>query len=54
MLYSKWMVDRAFLLVPAQALIGQWLESLKEFPIRQKPSSFNVDDIVQTFMPKTG
>jgi arylsulfatase len=54
MLYSKWMVDRAFLLVPAQALIGKWLESLKEFPIRQKPSSFSVDQIVQTFMPKTG
>ena len=54
MLYDKWMVDRAFLLVPAQAIIGKWLESLKEFPIRQKPSSFSVDQIVQTFMPKTG
>jgi arylsulfatase len=53
-LYDKWMADRAFLLVPAQAIIGKWLESLKEFPIRQKPSSFSVDQIVQTFMPKTG
>src|SRR5689334_10176807 len=32
--YDKWMVDRAFLLIPAQAIAAQWMESFKEFPIR--------------------
>jgi arylsulfatase len=52
--YQKWMADRAFLLVPAQAIVTKWLDSLKEFPIRQKPSSFSVDHLVEHFMPKTG
>jgi arylsulfatase len=52
--YDKWIVDRAFLLVPAQAIVGQWLDSLKEFPVRQKPSSFSIDEIVERSMPKTG
>jgi arylsulfatase len=41
------MADRAFLLVPAQAVVAQWLESFKEFPIRQKPASFNLDEVMQ-------
>jgi arylsulfatase len=51
MLYDKWMADRTFLLVPAQAIAAQWLESFKEFPIRQKPASFNLDQVVESFMP---
>ena len=50
-LYDKWMVDRVFLLVPAQAIAAQWLQSFKEFPIRQKPASFNLDQVVESFMP---
>ena len=42
----KWMADRAFLIVPAQAVVGQWLASFKEFPIRQKPASFNLDEVM--------
>src|SRR5262249_4177104 len=49
--YDKWMADRAFLLVPAQALAAKWLESFKEFPIRQKPASFKLDEVVESFMP---
>ena len=45
------MIDRAFLLVPAQAIASKWLESFKEFPIRQKPASFNLDAVVAAFMP---
>ena len=50
--YDKWFADRAFLQVPAQALVAQWLDSFKEFPIRQKPASFNLDRVVEKFMPK--
>jgi arylsulfatase A-like enzyme len=45
--YDKWMAERAFVIVPAQALVAQWLESFKEFPIRQRPASFNLDEVMQ-------
>ena len=32
--------------MPAQAVVGQWLASFKEFPIRQKPASFNLDEVM--------
>ncbi len=44
--YDKWMLERSFILVPAQALVAQWLESFREFPIRQKPASFNLDEVM--------
>src|SRR5262245_53891590 len=45
--YNKWMVDRAFVQVPMQALAAKWLESFKEFPVRQKPASFNLDAVME-------
>jgi hypothetical protein len=45
-LYDKWMIDRAFVKVPMQALAAQWLQSFKEFPVRQKPASFNLDAVM--------
>lgn len=44
--YEKWFFDRAFVVVPSQAIVAQWLESFKEFPIRQKPASFNLDEVM--------
>ncbi len=41
--YDKWMADRAFLLVPAQAIVGEFLKTFQEFPPRQKPASFSID-----------
>jgi hypothetical protein len=49
--YGKWMMDRAFLLVPSQAIVGQWLSSFKEFPIRQRPASFNLDSVMEKLSP---
>jgi arylsulfatase len=51
--YDKWMADRIFLQVPAQVLIGKWLESFKEFPPRSKPASFSIDQVVESMMPKS-
>ncbi len=50
--YDKWMVERTFLIVPSQAVVGQWLASFKEFPIRQKPASFNLDQVMEKLTPK--
>jgi arylsulfatase len=47
MFYAKWMADRAFLLVPAQAIVGQFLATFKEFPPRQRPASFSIDQALE-------
>ena len=47
MFYDKWMADRAFLLVPAQAIVGQFLKTFEEFPPRQKPASFSIDQALE-------
>ena len=39
--YGKWRVDRAFLLVPAQQYVAQFLATFKEFPPSQKAGSFS-------------
>ena len=44
--YDRWMIDRLFMLVPAQAYVAQFLESFKEFPPRQKPASFTIDQVL--------
>ena len=45
--YYDWMIDRVFFLVPAQAYVADFLGTFKEFPPRQKPAKFNVDDALQ-------
>jgi arylsulfatase A-like enzyme len=45
--YKKWWIDRVFLLVPAQAYVAQWLSSFNEFPPRQKPASFSLDQVME-------
>jgi arylsulfatase A-like enzyme len=47
MFYDKWMIDRAFLLVPAQAMVGEFLKTFEDFPPRQKPASFSIDDALE-------
>ena len=42
--YGKWRVDHAFVLVPAQQYVGQFLASFREFPPSQKGGSFSLDD----------
>ena len=53
-LYDKWLADRAFVQVPAQAFAAQWLQSFEEFPIRQKPASFNLDAVMEKLSPTNG
>jgi arylsulfatase len=51
--YDKWMTDRIFLQVPAQAIVAEWLASFKEFPPRAKAASFSIDQVVEAMMPHT-
>lgn len=45
--YGKWMADHAFMLVPAQAIVGAFLKTFEEFPPRQKPASFSIDQALE-------
>ncbi|MFO1035734.1 MAG: arylsulfatase [Geminicoccaceae bacterium] len=45
--YQRWYMDRMFLIAPAGAYVGQWLQSFKEFPPRQKPGSFNLNRVME-------
>src|SRR5215471_123544 len=49
--YDKWLAERGFVIVPAQAVVAQWLSSFKEFPIRQRPASFNLDEVMRKLSP---
>lgn len=52
--YYEWMERVAqFLAVPAQAYAGQMLATFKDFPPRQKPAKFNLDEIMNN-MAKVG
>jgi len=50
-LYDDWQVHRAFAFVPAQAIVARFLETFKEYPIRAKPASFNLDEVMRKLTP---
>ena len=45
--WAHWEVERIFMLVPAQAYVAQWISSFKEFPPRQKPATFSIDQVME-------
>jgi arylsulfatase A-like enzyme len=52
--YYDWLLDHAFLLVPAQAYVKKEIESFRQFPPRQKPASFNLDEVLGTLEDGVG
>ena len=52
--YFDWQIRHSFLGVPTQALVGEFVETFKEFPPRQKPSSFSVDQIMEQLQKPQG
>ncbi|TWU26063.1 arylsulfatase [Bythopirellula polymerisocia] len=45
--YWDWYLDHAFLLLPAQDVVGEFMATFKEFPPRQKAASFTVGDAME-------
>ena len=45
--YWDWVIDHAFLVVPAQTVVANLVETFVEFPPRQRPASFNVEDALR-------
>ena len=52
--YDRWWVDHMFVFAPAGAYIGQWLQSFREFPPRQKPGSFNLERVMESITKGAG
>jgi arylsulfatase len=44
--YYDWLLDHVFLLVPAQAIVAEFLATFRDFPPRQKAASFNLDQVI--------
>ena len=45
--YFDWVIDRIFLLVPAQVYVGKFLETFKEYPPRMKAASFSLQKVMK-------
>jgi arylsulfatase len=52
--YYDWMLDRVFLLIPTQAYVGQFLQTFREFPPRQKAPSFSIDQVLEKLQMGAG
>ena len=52
--YYDWLLDRAYLLVPAQAYVGKFLATFKDYPPRMKAASFSLDRVIETLVSHGG
>ncbi len=52
--YYDWLLDHVFFFVPAQAYVGDFLETFKEFPPRQKAASFSLDQVMEKLQTSGG
>lgn len=49
--YWEWIVDHAFLMYGAQAVVAAQIEDYVKYPPRQKPASFNLDSVLAELGP---
>ena len=45
--YYDWMLDRAYLLVPAQDIVGKFLITFNDYPPRMKAASFSLEKVME-------
>ncbi|MFK7877127.1 MAG: sulfatase-like hydrolase/transferase, partial [Paracoccaceae bacterium] len=48
--YVRWAAERMYVIAPASAYVAQWLQSFKEYPPRQTPGSFNLENVMDMVM----
>jgi arylsulfatase len=46
-LYMKWCADRMFMMLPASALVAEYMKSMEAFPPRQSPASWTPDAMLE-------
>jgi arylsulfatase len=52
--YYDWMIDRIYMLVPAQAYVADFLATFQEFPPRQKAASFSLEQVMDKMSENSG
>jgi hypothetical protein len=52
--YYDWLLDRVYLMVPAQTYVAEFLATFKEFPPRQKAASFSLDQVIEKMSTPAG
>ncbi|MEM7304838.1 MAG: arylsulfatase [Pseudomonadota bacterium] len=52
--YYDWLLDHAFLLVPAQDYVGEFLVTFQDYPPRQKAASFSLDQVMEMLQQGAG
>lgn len=52
--YYDWLIDRVYLLVPAQTYVGGFLKTFEEYPPRQKAASFSLDQVMDKLQTASG
>jgi len=45
--YYDWLLSQGYVIVAAQAVVGQFLASFKEYPPSQRAQSFSIDQIIE-------
>jgi arylsulfatase A-like enzyme len=51
--YQRWYMEHMFVIAPAGAYVGRWLQSFRDFPPRQKPGSFSLDRVMESVSQPT-
>jgi arylsulfatase len=46
-MYFRWAADKLWIYQPMQTFVGKFLQTFREFPQRQKSSSFNIDAVLE-------
>jgi arylsulfatase len=49
--YYDWMMNHVFLVYEMQALVASEMDAFVKFPPRQKPASFNLDEVMRQVQP---
>jgi arylsulfatase len=52
--YNMWRFERVYLLLPGADYVAKHLATYKEFPPRQKPASFNLEQVLKTMQDNLG
>jgi len=52
--YWDWYFDHVYLLLPAQAYVGQFLATFKDYPPRQKAASFTINQVMEQLTASSG
>ena len=52
--YDDWFLDRAFVIIPIQALATKFLKTMQEYPPSQSPGSFNLSKIERQLKGMSG